>query len=180
MNNFKVWKSSAILFFINSIVSHIPSRHIRYILLKLLGMKIGKKVSMYGNFEIRGIRGITLGDNCSIGPRVLFDGRESLVIGNNVTIAAEAMLWSMHHDKNDSEFKTVGKPTEIGDYAWICTRAIILPGVKIGKYAVIAAGAVVTRDVKDFEIVGGVPAKCIGIREKKDYLYNPYNKLHFI
>ena len=90
------------------------------------------------------------------------------------------MIWSMQHDKSDLGFKTIGSKTSIGDYAWICTRSIILPGVKVGKYAVVAAGAVVTKDVADFEIVGGIPAKVIGMREEKDYKYNPYNKLHLV
>jgi acetyltransferase-like isoleucine patch superfamily enzyme len=62
---------------------------------------------------------------------------------------------------------------EIGDYVFIGPRAIILPGVKIGRGAVIAAGAVVTKDVPDFTIVGGVPAKAIGERKNK----NPNYKL---
>lgn len=64
-----------------------------------------------------------------------------------------------------------GAPTEIGEYAWICSRSIILPGIKIGKCAIVALGAVVTKDVPDFAVVGGVPAKVIGYREKKDYTY---------
>lgn len=180
MSELRIWKASVLHFYINSIISHIPSRHIRLLLLRQLGMRIGKKVSMYGSFEIRGIKKVSIGNNCSIGPRVLLDGREELEIGNNVTIAAESMIWSMQHDKSDLVFKTIGSKTSIGDYAWICTRSIILPGVKVGKYAVVAAGAVVTKDVADFEIVGGIPAKVIGMREEKDYKYNPYNKLHLV
>ncbi|MFI5205556.1 MAG: DapH/DapD/GlmU-related protein, partial [Candidatus Paceibacterales bacterium] len=56
-------------------------------------------------------------------------------------------------------------------YVFIGPRAIILPGVKIGKGAVVAAGAVVTTSVKDFEIVGGVPAKVIGERKNKNPRY---------
>ena len=60
-----------------------------------------------------------------------------------------------------------GALTEIGEYAWICSRSIILPGVKVGEGAVVASGAVVTKDVPPYTIVGGVPAKVIGKRERK-------------
>ena len=60
---------------------------------------------------------------------------------------------------------------EIGDFAWICSRSIILPGIKIGKGAVVASNAVVTKDVPPFAVVGGVPARIIGHREEKEYEY---------
>ena len=81
---------------------------------------------------------------------------------------------------NSNDFSTIGGKSEIGEYAWICSRSILLPGIRIGKGAVVASGAVVTKDVPDFAIVGGVPAKIIGMRDKKDYSYNPYFKLHII
>lgn len=63
----------------------------------------------------------------------------------------------------------------IGDYAWICCRSIILPGITIGEGAVVASGAIVTKDVPPYTIVGGTPAKIIGYREKKAYSYG-YHK----
>ena len=90
------------------------------------------------------------------------------------------MIWTLHHDYNDINFKTVGDRVKIGDYAWICSGAIILPGVEIGEGAVVAAGAVVTKNVDPYCIVGGVPAKKIGEREKKNYLYSPYHVVHMV
>ena len=59
-------------------------------------------------------------------------------------------------------------PVVIGDDVWIGRRAMIMPGVKIGNGVVVAAGAVVTKDVPDFAIVGGVPAKILKIRGAKE------------
>lgn len=55
---------------------------------------------------------------------------------------------------------------QIGDYAWISRRAVILPGVTIGEGAVVAAGAVVTKNVAPYTVVGGVPAKFVAERPR--------------
>ena len=92
-------------------------------------------------------------------------------IQESAVIATGAFIWTLHHDYNDVNFKSVGAPVTIGHHSWICSRAIILPGVNIGEYAVVASGAVVTKDVPPYAIVGGVPAKIIGHREEKTYDY---------
>ena len=162
---------SFLWWFTNHFVSNHPGKRIRKIYLKILGVKFSGKAMVYEGFHIRYAKGIKIGKNTTIGPRVLLDGRNGLNIGNNVTLAYEAVIWTMNHDYNDSHFKVCGGSVEIGDYAWICSRAIILPNVKIGRYAVVAAGAVVTKDVPDYAVVGGVPARIIGTREQKDYRY---------
>lgn len=178
-DNYYIWVNSIKWGYVNIIVSHLPSRHLRLFLLNSLGAKIGK-VSFFGQFEIRNPKGLYIEDGCSIGPRVRFDARKGLTIKKNVTIAAEVMIWTLHHDYNDDYFKTTGNPVTIEEYAWICSRVIILPGVKIGKYAVIASGSVVTKDVPPYAIVGGIPAKIIGERERKKYKYTPYYDLHIV
>lgn len=97
--------------------------------------------------DIRNPKGVELGDGVSIGPKVLLDGRKGLTIGKNATIAYEAIIWSLNHDYNDIHFCGKGAYVNIGEYAWICSRSIILPGVSVGKYAVVASGAIVTKDV---------------------------------
>ena len=68
---------------------------------------------------------------------------------------------------NDPEFGVKGAPVIIEDYAWVSSRTTLLPGVTIGKGAVVAAGAVVTKSVEPYTVVGGVPAKKIGERSKE-------------
>src|SRR3990167_1266975 len=101
----------------------------------------------------------------------LFLGTILINIGSHVDIASDVMIYNSEHDINSDDFHAILGPVEIGDYVFIGPRAIILPGVKIGKGAVIAAGAVVTKDVGEFKIVGGVPAQVIGERNLKDPHY---------
>lgn len=151
--------------------ANIPSIHIRRYTYKMMGMKLDKNVRMYPGCHIRCPKGIIIENGVSIGPRVLLDGRLGLKIHENAVIACEAIIWTMNHDYNDVNFSVKGAPVEIGRNAWVCSRAIILPGITIGEGAVVAAGAVVTKDVPDFSIVGGIPAKVIGKRDRLNYQY---------
>lgn len=155
----------------NTFMSQFPSARLRKSWLVFMGMKIKGKVFFYEGYHIRNPKGITIEDGVSIGPKVLLDGREGLWIGKSAVIAYEAIIWTLNHDYNNINFCRKGAPVEIGEYAWICSRSIILPGVKIGKGAIVASGAIVTKDVPDYTIVGGIPAKVIGQREIKDYQY---------
>ena len=74
------------------------------------------------------------------------------------------MIYNAEHDVQSEDFHAVMEPVVIEDYVFIGPRAIILPGVTVKKGAIIAAGAVVTKDVEPFDIVAGVPAKPIGKR----------------
>ena len=163
-----------------SILRHIPSRHVRLFLLRHYGAKISKKVAMFASVDVRNPKGLTIGNGCSIGPHVLLDARKGLTIGQNVTIAYRATIWTLHHEMNSNDFHGKGDSTVIEEYAWICSNSIILPGVKIGRGAVVASGAVVTKDVAPYDIVGGIPAKKIGERKERNFTYTPYNTLHIV
>ena len=116
-------------------------------------------------------KGVEIGADTMVGDHAFLDGREKLKIGSHVDIASQVLIYNSEHNLDAEDFHAVNEPVEIGDYVFIGPRAIILPGVKIGKGAVIAAGAVVTKDVPNFAIVGGVPAKVIGERKNKDPHY---------
>jgi len=154
-------------------VSHVPFHFFRKAIYILAGMNIGRGsvIHMWANFFDP--TGISIGQDSIIGDHAFLDGRAPLSIGSHVDVASSVMIYNSEHDLESSEFKARTEPVEIGDYVFIGPRAIILPGVKIGKGAVIAAGAVVVKDVPEFTIVGGVPAVKIGERKNK----NPDYKL---
>ena len=106
-----------------------------------------------------------MGEHSSVGWFTLLDARGGITIGNNVTVASYCKLVTAKHNIEDPLFHAVLEPIKIEDYAWICTGATILGGVKIGRGAVVAAGAVVTKDVPPMTVVGGVPAKIISNRK---------------
>ncbi len=163
--------SGILMWMTNVLMSNFPSKHVRQWFLSLVGIRMDGPVRFYPGFHIRAPKRIHLGSNVSIGPRVLLDGRMGLEVGDSAVIAYDAIIWTLNHDYNDVHFAGKGAPVKIGPYAWICSRSVILPGITIGEGAVVATGAVVTKDVPPYTIVGGVPAKVIGKREEKKYQY---------
>ncbi len=160
-----------VLFKLNIISAIIPFHSIRNFYYRICGVKIGKNSFIHMRTRFYYPAGISIGDGTIIGDSCFLDGRAPLVIGNNVDVASDVMVYNSEHNIHSEDFGPIEEKVEIGDYVFIGPRAIILPGVKIGKGAVVAAGAVVTSDIKDFEIVGGVPAKVIGERKNKDPHY---------
>jgi len=135
--------------------------------------KIGRDVVFLGPVKITGMRGITLGNHLSVNGGCSLDGTGGLVIGDYVMIARDSCIYSAQH-----RFDDISKPmmlqgydrsrTVIEDDVWIGARSIILPGVTVARGSIVAAGAVVTDNVPEYSIVGGVPAKVIGTRRIPD------------
>lgn len=159
------------LFLIHLVSLHIPFHSIRRRVFAISGVKIGKGSTIHMGCRFFEPKGVVIGEDTIIGDNAFLDGRAPLKIGNHVDIASQVLIYNSEHDIQSKDFKAIEEPVEIEDYVFIGPRAIILPGVKIGKGAVVGAGAVVTKNVPEFSIVGGVPAKIIGERVNKDFTY---------
>jgi acetyltransferase-like isoleucine patch superfamily enzyme len=114
---------------------------------------------MHHGLELYCSGGITIGNNTTINKYIDLDGRGGLIIGNNVSISAYCKIITASHDPNASDFKYITKPVSIEDYVWVGTSAIILPGVTLKRGCIVASGSIVTKNVAEYEIVAGNPAK---------------------
>jgi acetyltransferase-like isoleucine patch superfamily enzyme len=155
----------------NSFITFIPSHTIRQGFLRLMGATIGKHSSIMRGTSILDIEFLTIGNGTTVGMRCLLDARAGLWIGDNVTIASDVHILGGGHDINHPDFLPVPIPTVIEDYAWIASRAMVLPSL-IRRGAVVAAQAVVVKDIGECEVVGGNPAKVISKRNPDALQYS--------
>lgn len=159
------------VYIFNHFINKIPFWRIRIYLMRHY-ITIGRKTNVMNNVIIysksTNKSQIAIGNHCVINRDCLLDGRKGkIVIGNNVDIARGVWIFTLEHDPHDDYHSAQAGDVTIEDHVWIASRCMILPGIKIGKGAVIAAGAVVTKDVPEMAIVGGIPAKVLGERKSK-------------
>ncbi len=154
-----------LLYITNRILARVPSHMLRQAYYRhVMHFSIGASsyIFMDAWFDAKG--GFAMGHHSVVNQKCRLDSRGGLVIGDNVSISAEVCILTADHDVNSPDFAGRTRGVRIGDYAFIGTRAMVLPGVEIGRGAVVAAGSVVTRDVPELTIVAGCPAKQIGVR----------------
>ncbi len=159
------WKWYDLRDFIAEIIGWVPSHHVRLFLYRTIaGVKIGKQSSIHRGCRFYRPSGVTIANNVIINRDVLLDGRMDLTIEENVSVSEGVQLITLEHDPNSPTFEMRGAPIVIRERAFIGAQAMVLPGVTIQEGAVVAARAVVTRDVSEFTIVAGAPARPIGER----------------
>lgn len=139
---------------------------IRYIIIKTLVKSIGKNVSILTNVTMLGLKNLELGSNVSIHPMCYIDASGGINIGDNVSIAHASTIMSSNHTWDDKSKpikynEVTYEPVIIKGDVWIGCGCRILSGVTIKKRSIVAAGAVVNKDVESSSIYGGVPAKFI-------------------
>lgn len=149
----------------------IPSHHLRNFLYRYVWLvDMEPKVIIYWGAEIRASEQLHIGRGSIIGDKAILDARRGgIYIGKNVNFSTGVHLWTGQHDYNDPYFRSMpGKrgPIKIKDRVWIGPGVTILHSVTIGEGAVVAAGAVVTKDVEPYALVAGIPAKKIGERAR--------------
>ena len=133
---------------------------------------IDPTVDIYSPYNMR------IGNNVHIqfGCKFFADAAGGITIGDGCIFAHDVQILTRNHnyDSDDLEFipydqRYIEKPVVIGEYCWIGARTTILPGVKIGKGAVVAACSVVTKDVPDYAVIGGNPVKVLKYRNKEKF-----------
>jgi len=125
----------------------------------------GKHVRVKHNADVS--PNLSIGDRSELGTRCMVYG--GVEIGDYVIMGPDVKIYSRNHRFDDTTIPiamqgTVTKKTRIGDDVWIGTNVVIVPGVSVGSHCVIGAGAVVTKDIPDWSVVGGAPARIIRSR----------------
>jgi len=180
---FLIWANYIIF-----LVPGVTGRLLREIVVKKLVKKVGENLSLGVGVTITGHKNIEMGSNISImnysclhahhdatlklGNNISINSNTTIgaadggtiIIGNNVLIAQNVVLRASDHEHRDINIPInqqghTGGQIIIGNDCWIGANAVITRNVRIGDHSIVAAGAVVTKDVESFEIVGGVPAK---------------------
>ncbi|MEA2144621.1 MAG: hypothetical protein QOG59_208, partial [Solirubrobacteraceae bacterium] len=148
------------------VVAVLPARRLRHAVYRVMGMRIAPTAVVHRGLEVRSPGRIVIGEDSVVGFDVILDGRGHIELGAHVNVSSEVAIWTVQHDPRAPDFGVFGAPVRVEDYAWLSFRATVLPGVSIGEGAVVAAGAVVTRDVPAYSIVAGVPARVVGERPR--------------
>lgn len=164
---------------------NIPSHHIRNFFYKYVFLvSMGKNSIIYHGCEIRGSWLLSLDEGATIGDNAILDARRGgIYIGKHVNIGSNVSLWTGGHNTNDPWFRSQPcnrGPIFIGNRAWIGPNATILHSVSIGNGAVIAAGAVVTKNIPEYALCGGIPAKKIAERNRDLKYEFDGSHLHFL
>ncbi|MBT63400.1 MAG: acetyltransferase [Puniceicoccaceae bacterium] len=168
---------SVYLFLYYAIASHLPTYDsplgplcgkFRAFLAKRLISESGEGLRVSSRVNFGSGKRVKLGDRCILSPGLTIIG--DVEIGDDLMIGPDVVMVSYNHAYSDPtvamQFQgvTESRPVVIGDDVWIGMRAMIMPGVKIGSHAIVGGGSVVTKDVPDWGIVGGNPAKLIKYR----------------
>ncbi len=138
----------------------------RAMLLRLFGAKIGHGCLLRRTSTVYYPWLLEMGSVCCLGDMAQIYNLGKVTLGDRVTISQEAYICAGSHDYTDLTMPLLTPPVVLKDDCWICARAFVGPGVTIGEGAIVGAVAVAMRDVPDWTIVAGNPAKFIKVREK--------------
>jgi len=142
----------------------------RRFLLRRFGAQLGRDVHVYPSARIVMPWHVSIGEWSAVGEDALIYALGTVSIGSRVTISQRAHLCAGTHDYTDPAMPLLKPPITIGDDVWICADAFVGPGVRVGDGAVVAARAVVVKDVEPWTVVAGNPARPVKARTLRSRL----------
>jgi acetyltransferase-like isoleucine patch superfamily enzyme len=145
-------------------LNHWLGYRMRYMLAKHVWKHIGKNVKIFHGVEFSYGYNLTIEDNCTIHKYVLLDDRGEIIIHEGSSISDYANVYSHAHDLNDGMIVN-NMRTEIGPRARVTYHATVLSGVKVGQHGIVGSVGVASKNVQDYHIVGGIPAKTLKVKE---------------
>jgi putative colanic acid biosynthesis acetyltransferase WcaF len=147
------------------ISSFQPSSYLRILILRLFGARIGQGVVIKPFVRVKYPWKLQIGDHTWIGESVWIDNLDEVTIGNHCCLSQLVYICTGDHDWKSSRFDLKHEPMKIDNNVWLCARATVAPGVKVGEGAVLAIGSVATHDLDAWMIYSGNPAHPIRRRE---------------
>lgn len=135
--------------------------------------KLGHNTVIQHGFRVFTPEKVSIGSNCNFAQGVFITGGGGVTIGDWVGLGPDVKVWSVNHrfDDPDQPWLLQGsnkKEVVIGDDVWLAANVFVMPGVTIGKGAIVAAGSVVNKSIPPFALVAGNPARVIGWRKKPE------------
>lgn len=163
-----------LVFFLN-ISKELFPYPIRNLYLRLFGIRLSLSSSLHRGCKFFHVGKVTIGRHSVVNSGCYLDNRRGIYIGNNTAIAHDTKIYTLGHNVDSPKFETKGESVKIGDNVFIFSNCMIMPGVTIGDGAIVLPGAIVTKNVEPYTVVGGSPAIIIKHRNKSiDYVVN-YN-----
>lgn len=149
---------------------------LRRTLLRVVGCNVGKHTGLHDGVRFTWMGRLTIGNHSTLNMNCFIDSRGGITIGNNSMLGRCTSIYTMTHDVNSPTFSSLTASVIIGNNVIVFPHTIIMPGISIGDDAIVYPGSVVSKNVASKEIVGGVPARTIGIRKQGvnytlDYTY---------
>jgi acetyltransferase-like isoleucine patch superfamily enzyme len=153
---------------LNHVVNRIPLVGARMRAYAALGVKFDEISTTQISLGVEMWIGhrLTMGARSTIGQRCYIDARAGIRVDSDVSVSREAALLTATHDPDDPEFAATLAPVHLEQRCWIGMRSLVMPGVRVGEGAVVAAGALVTSDVERYTVVAGIPAKILRKRRE--------------
>lgn len=151
-------------YFVNALLvrsSWNPFMGIKITLLKAFGAKIGKGLVIKNNVCIKFPWKLTIGDYVWLGENCWIDNLDEVTIGNHVCISQGALLLTGNHDYTLTSFDYRNAPIIIEEGAWIGAKTVVCPGVTVHSHAILTVGSIITKDMEEYGIYQGNPAKFI-------------------
>jgi putative colanic acid biosynthesis acetyltransferase WcaF len=140
----------------------------RRMLLRLFGASIGSNCHIYPGARIWAPWNLTCGEVVAVADGAVLYNPSPIYLGSHSTISQEAYLCGATHDYEDPDFSLTSSEIYIGEEAWICARATVQSGLRVGPGAVLALGSVATRDLEPWTVYAGVPARKIKQRTRRE------------
>jgi maltose O-acetyltransferase len=138
-----------------------------------LGADIAHDVVLSARVTMRRPEHVAIGSGSRLNNRIWLDSWGQITIGSNVQMNGDIDLYSAGHDVDSPVLAEDIRSIDVGDYCWLAHHVVVLPGRRIGRFAVIGTGSVVAHDVPEYGVAVGNPARVVKHRARVDYTYRP-------